>query len=225
MDKIILHREQLEDLEFDLLSMLEESFNFKFEEKELLEIENFDDLCTIIISKIDGKDNAVCTSSIAFYQLRRAIENTSTYDISKLTPNTKLKDILPKKHRLRLIKRLEKQLGYELDILEPDSFSLQFTAGLLVGCFISLFYYHWSIGFTGIAFFSLSVFLLVKYKRTLRFKTLRDLIEYIICENYLKIRRGRNSVNRRELKEILMNWFSTNLYLEKDELKLVSFKR
>ena len=53
-------------------------------------------------------------------------------------------------------------------------------------------------------------------------KKVKDLVYKITTENYLDIRRG-NTINRKEFKKLVVDWFSENLAIEKDKLTTSTF--
>ena len=69
MDKIKLDEGLLEDLSMDLLPLINNKFNLKLKDDDLLNVSTFEDLISIIIHKTNlDKDNS-CTSQQAFYKI------------------------------------------------------------------------------------------------------------------------------------------------------------
>ena len=70
---------ELQDIE-DLLFKMEDSFNFKFQKHELLDISTFGELVDKIISKIELENVADNTTQQAFYKLSDAIASALLID-------------------------------------------------------------------------------------------------------------------------------------------------
>lgn len=58
----------------------------------------------------------------------------------------------------------------------------------------------------------------------LHVKTVKDLVEKIVAENYLAIRSEKNTINKTELKKILTNWISENSFIENEKLINATFE-
>ena len=56
-----LSNSEIEELEF-MIPEIEKMYNFKFEENETYQITSFDELCDLIIEKINLKNLDSCTS-------------------------------------------------------------------------------------------------------------------------------------------------------------------
>lgn len=222
MDEIKLKETQWEDLE-DLLLKIEDKLNFRFDNSELECTADFEELVSHIMSKIDKEDDTLCTSLLAFYKIKNIVRDIELYDTSKLCPSTKLKDIFPKKNRLRLINAFEQRLGYKLDILKPNHFILYFCSIILFFSIIGLFFYF-KLAIIGILISIVGIKCLYAFTKKLKYDTIRDLIEGNLCVNYLAFRQERTTINRKELRILLYKFFSTNLAFDKDELLKISFQ-
>lgn len=224
MEATKLDSGSIEDLELDLLPLIEKSFNIRFENNELVDTTNIEDLISRIIEKLDSKDDDLCTSLIAFYQLRNSLHKTNLYDAEKLSPATPLRKIFSdKKNRIQDAKILENHLGYKIDILSPAPIvTLLFIIAFSISAIILFF--NFIVGIGGIIISSILIRIAYKNGKELKYKTIRDLIENTVCENYLSYRNNRDSINRKELRSILLDWFSANLYIEKDELRNANFQ-
>ena len=49
-------------------------------------------------------------------------------------------------------------------------------------------------------------------------KTVGDLVYKMTKENYVKSRRNQETYNKKEIENLLIDWFSKELYLEKSQL-------
>ena len=89
---------EIEELEF-MIPQIEKMYNFEFEKDETYTVNNFDELCELIIEKINLKNVDSCTSQQAFYKLRNSLIETKIIEKENLKLETELKLIFPKKDR------------------------------------------------------------------------------------------------------------------------------
>lgn len=221
MEIIKLKNYQLEDLE-EAIAMMEMRFKIGFEYDELQGLNNFDDLCDLVLEKMYCENDNICTSLIAFNQLRKTISETCSCEIKEITPDTELTALFPKKNRRRLIKNLECRLGYELYLIEPNPYLKVAFVWFAICSFIVLFLVPF-IGFAGILTSVVALKCIHRFGRKLRFHTIRDLIKNTLFYNYLDYRKDKNTLNKVELRNIMLDWFSDAFEIEKDKLHQVSF--
>ncbi len=214
-------RTDLENLE-DILPWIEEMYKFSLDKKKLKEIENFNDLCELIIASINLENNESCTSQQGFYKLRKVIVDLNIADKNLITPETRLKDIFPKNNRIKLVKNVEEKIGFHLNMIGPPkvvSFPL-FIIGLI--SFVLIFF-NWRYGLLGISISIIGLFLGFKFGKEFEMDSIRELVKKITTENYLDLRSNSSTVNKSELKDVLMDWFSDNLGIEKEKLLVAKF--
>ncbi len=222
MNDFKLSAEQWEDFS-DLLICFEDMFNIRFTDEELLDIMSFDDLVTLAISKIQLEDENTCTTQRAFYQVRNAINQLKTFDTDKLTPNSRLEDIFPKKNRNESVERFEATLGVEPSILRINRYVAIMLLSFFMLSFFGLFFNPY-LGGLGIGLDILGWLVASKFAKTFRYTTVRELIENIVCANYLLFRKNKNTINRKELPNLITAWFANNMALEKKQIQLIQFK-
>ena len=116
MTNIELRNIDPEDIE-DLLLEVEASFDIKFTDNELAHVRTFGDIIDHIKSKIKLVNTDDCTTQQAFYKLRRAIFTTLQIDKDRLTPDTLLQELLPRKTRKTGIESIEQALGFKLSLI------------------------------------------------------------------------------------------------------------
>ena len=83
---------------------------------------------------------------------------------------------------------------------------------------------NFKIGILGILISISGFYLCSLFGKELEIKTLKELIEKITSENYLKVRTQKNTVNKSELKNIITDWFVENAGIEKEKLTTASFE-
>ncbi|MDH6307876.1 hypothetical protein M2451_000325 [Dysgonomonas sp. PFB1-18] len=204
------------------LYLIEKGLNIKFEGNELSDTHTFDDLTNLIISKIQLENDSVCTSSRMFYKLKRFISATSTFDVKQLTPDTKLKDIFPSKKRKRRVKALEHYLGFKLDLLAPNHILLIFLRALFIVGVLNLFS-SVIVGLIAMTLAALGFYLAFAFGKTLCYDTVRNLIEDQVLYNYLKMREGEQTVNRKEIENLLNKHYCGIMCVDKSELSQIRF--
>lgn len=212
---------EIEELEF-MIPQIEKMYNFDFEQDETYTVNNFEELCDLIIEKVNLKNVDSCTSQQAFYKLRNSLIETKIIEKENLKLETELKLIFPKKDRKALIEKLENKIAFKLDILKaPDFITITlFAIGII--SFVLLFIYF-KIGIVGIAISIFGFYLCKWFGKELKIKTVKELVEKITNENYLAVRSEKNTINKTELKNVLTNWFSENSGIEKEKLKTATF--
>jgi len=221
MEEYKLDRADLENLE-DYLPEIEEKFKFSIDRGKFEAVNNFNDLCELIIASIDLENIESCTTQQAFYRLRQVIADLNIADKSSITLETKLKDIFPKANRIKLMKSVEKKIGFGLNMIGPPKIVPRplFIIGLI--SLIALFF-NWEYGILGISISVIGLYLAFRFGKELEMNSVRELVEKITTENYLDLRSNKNSVNKSELKNILLEWFSDNLEIEKEKLATATF--
>ncbi|PQJ80031.1 hypothetical protein [Polaribacter porphyrae] len=203
----------IEDIE-DVIVKIEKSFQIQFENNELKEVKTFGDLCYAFKMKIDLKNSDDCTSQQAFYKLRKAISETTIINKDQINQDINLETLFPKKRRRRNIKKLEKNLGFQLSILSPKQSTINGISCLFFVFFITLFF-SWKIGVLGIIIALFSFVFAYKTANTLNVKTIKDLIYKTKKENYLNARRNKKTFNKKEIDTIIIDLFSDYLDLDK----------
>jgi hypothetical protein len=207
---------EIENIE-DLIPSIEKMFQIEFQSEELINVSNFDELCIAIIDKIPLTDIDSCTKQQAFYKLRVIFDKLGIIDKNSFTLKNNLDELLPRKTRKQLVIKMENELGFKINLIEPPRL---LTKILIYGIIISfiLLIIKWQIGFSGVIIFILSLMIINKLGNELRVKSIRELIELITRENYLKVRSDNGTINRKELKTIILDWFSDNLEMDKKDL-------
>jgi hypothetical protein len=113
----------IENIE-DLIPSIEKMYKFKFDKGETFEVKTFDELCELIIKKIDFKNVESCSTQQAFYKLRNSLVEEKIIKNDKLKPETKLKSLFPNKDRIKLVKKVEKNIGFNLNLLQAPKYLL-----------------------------------------------------------------------------------------------------
>ena len=205
-----------EDIE-DLLVRVEDSFDIKFVDNELAHVQTFGEMCDHIKGKIYLENTDDCTTQQAFYKLRSAIATTLKLGRHELTVDTLLADLLPRRTRRLRTKKIEHELGFKLSLLRPPHFVTVFLALLFLASFIGIFF-NWQLGLFGLGLFIGGLWLAGKNANELDQNTVGQLAEKMTRENYLKSRRNPGTFNENEIENILTEWFSNDLGINKTKL-------
>jgi hypothetical protein len=184
-----------EDLD-DALSQIETSFSIKFGTYELQHVMTFGELCNVVESKIGLVSVSDCTSQQAFYKLRAALAiSAGTFTI---TPDSSLELLLPSHERKAIWRSVEQQIGFKVDVI---GVSPVVAVTLFFAFLVSLAAFFISAKAAGICFlvscFATSI--ANKIGNTLHAKTVRECVEKMTREQYVKSRRNPGTFNRREV--------------------------
>ena len=209
-----MQEEQLKNIESDdlddLLCRIETSFGIKFGQDELLHVTTFGELCDIITSKMQLTDRRDCTSQQAFYKFKQAI-GASIPECS-IMPDSSLSVLLPPAKRKQIWRSVEYQLGFKLKIIGASS---TVTSILLISFFASLAAFIFSAKVAGIGLLISTVASMIagKVGNTLHVQTVRECVERMTRENYLKSRREPSTFNRAEIASQVQAIFMDGLAL------------
>ena len=202
----------------DILKKIEISYHIHFEKEEFPHTLTFGKLCDAVIAKIALEDRKDCTSQQAFYKLRLAISKTMNIEKQKIEPETNLKDIFIRRNRMHQIIKVEKELGFALNILEPH---LIIVIGFIFMflCSVGLLFFNWVLAL----FVMLGTFLLIlianKTGKEFSIKTVREVAEKMAREHYLSSRRNNASINRKEIPVQIKTMFVNDLGVRLEEIK------
>ena len=211
----------LENIE-DLIPSIEKMYKINFEENELAELANFDEFCEKIVAKINLENVDNCTTQQAFYKLRKSIVDLGIAEKNELNTETKLKEIFPRKNRRKIVKSLEKNIGFELNLINPPQI-ISISLFILILVSIVFLFINFKIAILGIITSVLGFKLAYRFGKEIEMNSIRELVEKITTENYLNVRSDKNTINRKELKNVMTDWFADNLGIEKSELKQATF--
>jgi hypothetical protein len=208
---------ELQDID-DLLLKVEESFNIKFVDNELKDIQTFGQLCDHIINKIELDNKNDCTSQQAYYKLTNAISEELNLAKKSITPNTSLEIILPITDRRKRLKKIENHIGFKLNILRSPHWVTGSLGIIFLISFIMIFI-KWEIGLGGIFLSVIGFWISSKTATVLDQKTVGEVAEKMTRENYIKSRTDPSTFNKTEIEKLLTDWFCKEFDLVKNDLK------
>jgi hypothetical protein len=198
---------------FDVVVKLEKSFGLKFEKDAFYNVKTFGDMCDVFENHMIYDDRDDCTRQQAFYKIRDAIAATQYISRDEIKLDSKLEYLFPRHDRRRKAKAFRNYLATDINILTyPSWLSLTFIIGLLLS--IVAFFYDWKIAVAGIVFFISAMKIADKLGKDLDLKTVRDLTDKLSKENYIDIRRQKGTINRREVRQTIVETFSKDLAID-----------
>lgn len=201
-----------EDLD-DVLVKIERSFNISLEDTSFKDVKTFGKLCDVVIEKVKQTNNESCTTQQAFYKIRNAINSTIAAPKELVKPQTKLEDIFPRDNRIVVITEIEKEIGFQLNLLQPKQGIITAFALILLAS-LTGFFFQPVMATLGLIVAISGFALAGRFGKELKVKTLGDLAEKVAREHYLKCRRNAATVNRAEISQKLKKLFTSELYLE-----------
>lgn len=201
----LLEHVELQDIS-DAIITIQESFQISFREDELAKVKVFEDLCILIHEKIELEDQDDCTSQQAYYKLNQALSYTFNLSKLHLSPETLIENIIPRENRIKKVKMLESILDMQLFRLSPP---IWVTCVLLILFLLSLlaFFINGKTALSGIALSIFGFWISNKMGKEIYIKTVGELTDNMVSYNYMKSRRDPNTVNRRELDNVIKNIF------------------
>jgi hypothetical protein len=201
-----------EELELSIIPQIEQSFGFRFETYDLVNVRTFGDFCVAVLAKLPIEHSSSCTTMQAFYRVKRAL--LAHIGAAVIRPDTPLADMLPPgRQRRKIAAALEAELGVKLDLLGMSS------SALIGGCvliFISLasLFYSLPLGGAGISIAAMGLDMASKCGTTLQVETVRDVVEQLTNRHYRYMRLNSAFVNRAEIVKRLQLIFSQEFGLE-----------
>ena len=201
-----------EDLD-DVLVKIERSFNISLEDTSFKDVKTFGKLCDVVIEKVKQTNNESCTTQQAFYKIRNAINSTIAAPKELVKPQTKLEDIFPRDNRIVVITEIEKEIGFQLNLLQPKQGIITAFAFILLAS-LTGFFFQPVMAALGLIVAISGFALAGRFGKELKVKTLGDLAEKVAREHYLNCRRNAATVNRAEISQKLKELFTSELYLE-----------
>ena len=202
---------------FDIVAKLEKAFSLKFDKNAFYNVKTFGDLCNVFEHHITGDHIDDCTTQQAFYRVRKAIRVTQNVDDDKIRPGTLLSELFPEHNRRMNVKEFKSRMGIKIDVMTyTDWIGWTLTIGLLM----SLLSFFWSgiIGLTSLALVLFAFHIAHKLGTKLSLQTVGELVKKISREHYTEVRRKKNTINRKEVSNIIIDAFSNDLLIDKADL-------
>jgi hypothetical protein len=190
-----------------MLDSIEKSLDIKFAATELDHISKYGEFLDAVFIKIGDNHADDCTSQQAFYQLRNVLVSVLGLERKNILPMTFLKDIMPRRNRLKIVRCIEHQLGMSISILRAPYIITTFLWLTILSSMIMVWSNWWLLCLTTLIISSVGIKISNKYGKELRFKTVGQFVESMTRDNYKKSRRNPESHNREEVEKIVATLF------------------
>jgi acyl carrier protein len=201
----------------DVIIKLEKSFGLKLEKDAFAQAKTFGELCDVFDQHINYEHRNDCTSQQAFYKVREAIATVQEIDISQISPDTNLADVFPQSDRKQKVKEFKTLVNIKIRILTYPTW-LKTTVGIAVLLSLVAFFFDWKVALSGLAFCILLHKVAQMLGTDLIHQTVRELVEQLSKEHYIDVRRTKGTINRMEVSKIIIETFSNDLSIDKNEL-------
>lgn len=178
MEDIIIESDESEEF----LSRLENSFGMDHQEMGISNGILLEELVQSVITKLDRRTSAGCTSQILFYRVRGILVRELGIRRQAVLPTSSLRTILPKASRRKMLIRLEQDLGITIRYFQAPGWMQLGTLLTLFLSFVWLFI-NPAFGIMGIVMSLLTVSIAHRVASSLPFKTLGELIDRIWTDN------------------------------------------
>jgi hypothetical protein len=201
----------------DVILKVESSFDLKFDDNIFKDVKTFGELCDVIQREIKLVDSESCTTQQAYYKLRNAIAKTINLDKHYINPRTDLSELLASEDRRKITAGIDSELGFKTDLLRPREGVIIALVLLFIASLIKCFF-GWQVGLAGIFLSIVGLKVANLFGKEISVKTVGDLARKISRENYLKARRNSETVNRKEIEQIINDLFTDGLDLDPKSL-------
>lgn len=200
----------------DVIFQIEKSFNITFDKADFYKGITYGDICQCIHSKMSRENTGGCTSQQAFYKIREAISANNPELKDSIKPDTPLENILGQDKR-KAASYLKLKTNIETDLFETPMFiALPFSVIAFISFIAMFFKWEFAYVFGGC---TLILYIASKTTTNLRFKTVRELVNYTTAYEYNTVRRYKNTYNTNEIEPIIKQLFKEGCLLEDDELQ------
>jgi hypothetical protein len=199
----------------ELVSAVEQSFDVRFTEVELVQAKTIGELARIISTKLKYPLTQQCLSAVMFYKLRAFIDSFRV-PRAKISPATSLYELMPWKTRRRQWRRIQVHLNCVLPQLTWPVWLLALSL-LIVGFVLYFLFGPKMLGALGaesillgiIALLSVLVLIIVVLSPLARqfprgCETFGDLAKLTLARNYAKVAVNHGVTSEKEVSQSLL---------------------
>lgn len=196
---------------FELILAVEESFEVSISDDEAVKAFNtVGDLYDCVLGKLGDRKSRECLSSFVFYRVRRSLMTVFQIPRSKITPQSKLEDLIPREGRRAHWEKFKESLGWSLPSLQlpywieqPRVFILPL---LVVSGIVLLIVNHFVM--VGIIFITLGILLgvptqYIAVELPHGCVTVADMVQSILNSHHGQIARSKDRWNEDEVWKAL----------------------
>jgi acyl carrier protein len=200
----------------ELILEVEKTFGITIADADAEKIRTVSDLQALVRKQLEGKTTTACASSFIFYSLRRVLMQELDLPKTAITPQTALKDIIPRKDRRVWWKKIATATVWAFPALrlrEPYAtllsvFALVSIIGT-VGFALAMVWFFddtkwwWLLPVGALLFCWLLYALLRPLRTSFPQKYVRNLCERLLVLNYSTVR-NEKGLNQKEVEMVLM---------------------
>lgn len=210
---------QYEDLDYAIENFVNE-YDLPLDPQKLAEVRNVAEMLDLIVSYFKQEKKEDCTSQQAFYKLRTILHKYTNE--SDIKPSTRLEELFPKQNRIENINRVEEDLGFKLHILKMKDDIVTVLVVTFLVLFVLLFFTTLYAMVGGVIWlFAYKV--AEDYRKEFKVEMVGELVKLMVEKNYFKSRRDPNTMNEKELREMIAKYFADCLGLEREEFLNAKF--
>lgn len=205
-----------EDFE-ELIIAIQNSFGISFQSIDFVKPEiKIEDLIQLITNKIELQHSTDCTSQQIFYQLRAFFEKEFNISKAHFNRHLDLEKLLPRNNRREIIQKIEHALDIKVDILTIKEWLL---FSIMITFFCSIYFLFTDLKIGLLLLFIIAASTKIKGNELIP-KTIGDLTDKIVEQNYRHLRNKKNSFNPIEIKKIIFEMTADRLGFNLIELGL-----
>ncbi|MEK6508492.1 hypothetical protein [Myroides sp. C4067] len=211
---------QYEDLDYAIENFVNE-YDLPLDPQKLAEVRNVAEILDLIVSYFKQEKREDCTSQQAFYKLRTILHKYTNE--SDIKPNTRLEELFPKQNRIENIKRVEEDLGFKLKVFKPKEYKVLMLWLFFFVLVIFAFFQQFLLVTLGIVVLYFLRGIIFENGEEFKVDTVGELVKLMVEKNYFKSRRDPNTMNEKELREMIAKYFADCLGLEREEFLNAKF--
>lgn len=203
-----------EDLYLDMLPAIERSFDIKFTNSDFHKDFTYGELHSLVLSRLGQTPSNDCTTQQAFYKLRLTLRPFT--GAVEIRPDSNLPGLLPADPRPAAA-AVEAALQMKLKLVGMPNWAA-ITGTLSIVLSLVLFFFSWQLALALLGLSIMGLDLASQLGRTLRFGTVRQVVEHMSTYHYQQSRRRPGTVNPREVAARLERLFIDMQGLEAGQL-------
>ena len=195
----------------DFIMEVEQSFQVRFEDKELEKTITVGQFFDLLIEKLGDRFSEKCTSSMAFYRFRQILSDLYGIPRKKIRPSTKFEDIITDKDLRTEWKKIQK--AFELEIPQlvrarwlDNTIALLAAVTILGGFCSPLFGIHWIWAVIAALCGAGFTWLIVCITEPLAKYLPKD------CKDVADLIRGALRLNHSKMSEQVQNWNKVDVW-------------
>lgn len=216
----------------ELLMEVEKTFDIQVPDSEAKSIKTVGDFYNSVWDKIKDKENKKCMSAMVYYRFRKLIVSKIGIQNKDLKLDTDINDLIPREIRKSKWIEIQTDFEYKLPSLDlPQRLNRLLTIiklsiviiSILISVFLFSIYdkpksYFFLIPIIGLSIVHIIIIVSTPYRTDIKQDSVRELIKYILFNNYHKISLSYGS-NRLEMENVISNIIHENFGIDYELIK------